>query len=232
MKDLVSKVTFGFIMAQLVPGAIALLSITYAVFLFMREPPGGVLSMLGSVVEFYSADGPRQVIFFVLAVASGMLIHGINWGVIGSLEGGSSPTTKTSVFDSFWHDWALGLQIAVGPIKLVGELFRFLCVKGIRSAGVRENVPRIQPTRIEHLALVQDFYLSFSQFYLHSSYAVGSLLVAVGLHVVVSGCTLRMLFIAAALYLLVGLLFVLGRIQLHSLFNAEEELAEVENRLP
>jgi hypothetical protein len=77
---------------------------------------------------------------------------------------------------------------------------------------------------MEAFNFVQDFYLHFAQFYAHTGYAllisfISLSILKIGIDLpIISGIWLMIL------YFLIGLFFVIGRIQLTTLFIAERAL--------
>lgn len=88
---------------------------------------------------------------------------------------------------------------------------------------MNENIPGISPDRMEQFNFLQDFYLHFGQFFAHMAYAL--------LFTTVCACMCLVgrwdgsrVGIAILLYFSTSVLFLLGRIQLGSLFWAEAAL--------
>jgi hypothetical protein len=223
VKDFFGKVTFGFIMAQLFPGAVAVLS---AFFLYMtvtsNQPDSLLISMRSIIISWSALSITAQLFLAGFCIGAGMLIHGIHWSVVGYYEN----KTGKAIFDSFWHKKRLIWQVLLGPPKIVGETsIMFWDVRDIRGAGVSENVPKIHKDLFPHFEFLQEFYLYFAQFFAHTAYALVISFLSVVSFIVANDFTLRRLVVGFAVYVACGVFFVLGRLQLRSLFAAEEELA-------
>ena len=223
MRDLISKVTFGFLMAQLFPGALLAFALTFLYFSVLPSRYGSVYQAVNTVMATWETGSLGRILVLLgVCTGLGMFIHGLHWAVVGRLE-----SRYGSVFDSYWHDLAIWKQVLLGPVKMIREVGDLLFREGdIRSAGVRENVPRVPADRFAHFQFLQDFYLHSAQFFLHTSYAMLACCGGIIAFSVMGGLTLRRAGIVLLLYVATGLFFVLGRVQLHSLFRAEDELAQ------
>jgi len=217
-------------MAQLMPGAVVF-HVVSIVFIWMPIEPITYYTSLLIPASYWLETSFRIGIFVLGSTASGMLIHGLHWSVLGALE-----SKYESIFDSFWHDSFIFVQILIGPIKIVGEWFIFLQSKKIRSLRIEENIPRVKPENLKAIELLHEFYLHFSQFYAHSSY---SLTVAsiIFLYLFIKSWILwgfiqsyDLLLFSLAIYLLAGFMFVIARAQLSSLFNAEMDIYEPQDK--
>jgi hypothetical protein len=159
-----------------------------------------------------------------------MTIHGLHWAVLGFLENHFADTSKTpaeprAIFKTFWHDWPIWSQVLIGPVKLTVEIGLFFVKgKGIEEAAIEENVPRIPRDLFQGFQFIEDFYLHFSQFYAHTSYALVVLFISLFCFSITNGFSDRRAVILSASYLFAGLFFVLGRIQLAALFVAENAM--------
>ncbi|MCK4809777.1 MAG: hypothetical protein KAS99_02425 [Candidatus Omnitrophica bacterium] len=227
MKDIFGKITFGFFMAQFVPGAICVLGIG---ILFIHSPEIGRLTLLAAFQEslnFWTLSTITKLIFLTLSIGAGMAIHGLHWAVLGFLETFNLKDDKKnkSISETFWHNWPIFLQVLVGPIKIILEVLAFFFLgKGIDSVSIEENVPDISKDKMGAFQFIEDFYLHFAQFYAHTSYAllialITSTIVCIKFNFVKCG-------IIILIYLFCGLFFIIGRIQLTALFKAENELKE------
>lgn len=149
-----------------------------------------------------------------------MAIHGLHWGVIGCLE-----AKYGSLADSYWHNCRILFHILFGPIKEILEIGEFLLYKGgIEELAVDENVTNIKQEKMEAFHFLQDFYLHFSQFYTHTSYALIVSFLCLLPFVIVFESTWNRILLLLLIYTISGFFFVIGRIQLTSLFTAENEL--------
>ena len=224
MKDFLGKTTFGFIMAQLFPGAVAMLGASFLYWQATHRLPD---SLLGSVQIAVASWGQLSTLAQIFLAAScvglGMLIHGLHWAVIGYYE---CRGDGKAVFDSFWHKRLLFLQVVGGPLKIIAETGLFFGIDDIRKATVSENSTSVNKDLFANFEFLQDFYLHPAQFFAHTAYALLIWVSAVIAFVASYGLTERRALILAAIYLFCGLFFVLGRLQLRSLFVNEEELVK------
>jgi hypothetical protein len=224
MKDFVSKLTFGFLMAQLVPGLITVYSLTFIYATYSGDALGTVVDAARAAVDLWSASVVRQLVFLALSVGAGMAIHGLHWAVLGHLE--SHYDRKVS--ETFWHDKRMIWQILLGPAKILREIFEFVFfANDVGRVAIEENVAEIDKDKMDAFQFIQDFYLHFAQFYAHTSYALVGAFVAVG----VSGFVLRLswgyFMLLLSIWIASGFFFIIGRIQLTSLFNAENSLKRI-----
>jgi MFS family permease len=229
MRDFVSKVTFGFLMAQFVPGAVLVYSIAFLVTALGADP-----SLSSSqVAEVALKALSERLGYFVtagLCVGAGMLLHGLNWAVLGFLESRREhlPPGRDSVVHAWYHDrLPIVLQVILGGLIALLEILCFLvCARRVEAAVIEENVPHIPSDKMDAFRFLQDFYLYFAQFFSHTSYALTTaaiLYLAYGitfsrLPVILGGLL--------AFWLSAGAFFVLGRIQFRTLFKAERELKD------
>jgi hypothetical protein len=229
MNDLVSKATFGFVMAQLFPGTIALFAISFSYSSWEPSQPAAVLAAATRVLVMWGGGSVAQQLFLVaLSIGAGMLIHGLHWAVLGTLEN----CNAASIFDVPFHGRRVVLQIAVAPIHAIKEIGCFLIVpKHIRYARMRENVPNIHKDLMPQFQWVQEFYLYSAQFFAHVSYALLIALFALVHFTFLHGVTGRRIVLIAIVYGLIGVMFTLGRVQFASMFGAETDLAERSERL-
>ena len=231
MKDLISKVTFGFLMAQLVPGAVAVFSLSFLWVTFTGAAPTAIVTAAQQVATVWTSSATGVIVFLAFSTGMGMAIHGLHWAVLGFLEEyyKDQETGKLRrVCDTFWHDKPVGIQILLSPVKIwieIGLLFwkgRRLC-----DIAVEENVCFIDKDNIDAFKWLEDFYLHFAQFYLHTSYAISFLCVSLFISVLFgrglewSGISLGIL---VGTWLASGFFFVIGRIQFATLFRAENSI--------
>jgi hypothetical protein len=229
MKDFVSKITFGFLMAQLFPGAVGAFAISYAYFALEPRQVNAVLGVAYTVIARWRDAGVAQQLFLVaFCVAIGMVIHGLHWAALGAME-----HRFGSVYRDRWHQRTIWKQVAGGPIRLLDEIrVLFFGTHDLRHASMDENVTRIDKDRMGQFEFLQEFYLSSGQFFMHTAYALTMTLTALVTFVVAYGLTWRRVVLLALLYLLIGIFFTLARVQLRSLFNAEEALADASKPAP
>lgn len=222
MKDFVSKATFGFLMAQLFPGAVAVLGVSFFYFQATTVEPDSLLGAVRLTVGNWGQLPTISQLFLVgSCVGAGMLIHGIHWSVIGFYE---CKDDRGSIFDSFWHDKPLVLQLLGGPIKIVVETASFLGIRHIRKATVEENAVKVDKDLFPNFEFLQEFYLYPAQFFAHTAYALLIWISAVVSFAAVNGLTMRRGWVLLLTYVLCGFFFILGRLQLRSLFSNEEDL--------
>jgi hypothetical protein len=117
------------------------------------------------------------------------------------------------------------MQILLSPIKISWEVLAFLfTARKIRDIAIAENVPAIDQNKMEAFNFLQDFYLNFSQFYAHTSYALVVAFIAVGIASPFLGFSWGLVVLLACIWVASGYFFVISRIQLACLFFAENEL--------
>ena len=221
MKDIFSKVTFGFLMAQLVPGMIAILSLSIVYVCYWKGVKYSLLEALVETSSIWFSTGLRQIAFGAFSTGAGMLIHGLQWATVGYLE-----NEHTSVLNLKWHNnKRLIIQVLIGPLMIVREILMLLFKADmIKKAALIENVQNIDKDKMEAFHFLQDFYLHFSQFYAHTSYALVVCCLSVLAFIIQAGFTIPRLVLLITIYVLCGLFFIIGRIQFQSLFQAEKEL--------
>lgn len=222
MKDVVSRIVSGFIMAQLFPGALLVFSLSILYFSLPPSNPASLYQVANSVVtSLESASVLRNLALFGFVTGAGMFIHGLHRAVVGAVVQRSG-----SPFRSGAYEGALWLQILIGPAVILREIFDLLFrTKGIRAASVSESIPPIEPALVAHVHRIQDLHLDLARFFLHTAYALIGTLGSLAGFILVAGFTWRRLSLLLVLYLLTGVLFMLGRVQLDSLLTAEQELS-------
>jgi len=216
-------------MAQFVPGAIVTFSLGFLYLGLTSTQANSVVTISKDVLASLDSPLSIQLIIIGLCIGSGMLIHGIHWAVLGFLETHAWVKGKKfkAVAATFWHDRPLILQFILGPIKICVEICLFLfCSTSIKKVAIEENVPKINKDKMDAFQFVQDFYLHFAQFYAHTSYALLLSFLSFLVFVLITSLSLQRIGLLAFLYLTSGLFFILGRIQLQSLFKAEVDIAK------
>lgn len=226
MKEIFSKFTFGFLMAQFFPGAVVVFSVG-CFFIIPPKETTSIVNFCKSMVEQWTSDIPKMVIFGFLSVGFGMSIHSLNWMVLAWLENRDG-SRKTRIYDYFYHKKRLVIQILIGPVIMVCEIIGLLFCKSIDILRMEENLPHIKPEKIPAFTFLQDFYLYFAQFYLHTSYALLFGIPIFLLCVQEYADCYRFCLLLVSGYCCVGYLFVAGRVQLLTLFKAECEMIEKE----
>lgn len=225
MNQFLSKFAFGFLMAQFFPGAIMIISLTeiYVVSTEYIIPDIQYLFLLSCYKWAYSEI--TIVVFILLSAGAGMLIHGINWAVLAWLENYDGNVETTSR-DIVWHRWRIGYQIIIAPFLMLIELLWLLSAPNIERLTMHENCPEIESAQMTNYAFLQEFYLYFGQFYAHSSYAILVGFICLFYAISKIGFNLFNIKILVLLYILSSLFYLIGRIQLGSLFRAERVLAK------
>lgn len=224
MKDFVSKLTFSFLMAQLFPGAVATFAVGFIYFTWDTPQPDSVLASAQNLLNTWgNATIPQQLFLVGLCIGAGMSIHGLHWTVLGAQEKHNGGAVYLAPF----HHKSLWQQVIGAPTRLVTEcVYLFFNVHDIRKASMDENVTNIDKDHIEQFNFLQEFYLAPGQFFMHMAYASMIVLFGAVSFMVAYGITWRRLVLVALAYLLIGVFFLLGRVQLRSLFRAEEELTK------
>jgi hypothetical protein len=233
MKDFISKATFGFLMAQFVPGAIAVYSIAYLYLALEGRLPNSCATIASAALELWGGSFTKQLVLIGLCTGAGMVIHGLHWSVLGFLEThygewkDDSTYKLKPVYETYWHNMRFVLQVFVGPVKIFCEIVQlFFLGRDIGSVAIEENVQNIDKEKMEAFQFAQDFYLHFAQFYAHTSYALLISFIALSTHTIVTGLSIKRIVLAALLYVFSGLFFLIGRIQLASLFKAEVQMTK------
>jgi hypothetical protein len=223
MKDILSKATFGFFMAQLFPGSLIIFSIAFVYLSSITASSAGILSMANQVLALWAnASITQQLLLLALCIGAGMFAHGLHWAVLGYLEKKNETFFKSSCWDC-----ALWLQVIVAPAKLIIETAElFLCAHYIKDITMTENAPNIHKNHMKQFEFIEDFYLYPAQFFCHTAYSLLAVMVAIAFFAARYGFTFRRCFLYLLVYLLCGIFATLGRIQLGSLFGAEEDLVQ------
>ena len=220
MKDLISKLTFGFLMAQLIPGAVAVCSVVFLYAAFTLDTDNTIKDIVYEALWQWRLTLLEKVLFAALCTGAGMLIHGLHWAVLGYMERYRDRTTREmkerEIYETFWHGFPIYLQILLGPIKIIIETLGFLFNnQTLHDVTTQENVPEIDKDKMEAFNFLQDFYLHFAQFYAHSSYALIISLFSMVIFICFFGPTIMRFFLLA-----------IGRIQLSTLFIAEHQMCD------
>lgn len=229
MKDFISKVTFGFLMAQLLPGAVVVFSVSCVVKVDSHCRTEAFLPVLKAVGEAWFTSTFTAIAFLFLATGTGMFLHGLNWAVLAWLENEGNIRGYSSLRDWPWHKWPLWLQLVASPFVMIYEVLHMvLLAPNIEKLTMEENAPEINDNRMGQFAYLQEFYLYFGQFYSHMAYAI---LISIPFW----RSALRTAQLQPSLVRLVGLVlyflssafFLLGRIQLGTMFKAERTLRKM-----
>lgn len=223
MKDLINRFAFGFIMAQLFPGALAVFAVGFAYFTLESYEPGGLIATADHVLSKWGKTDVPQTLFLIgLCIGFGMFIHGLQWATLGSLEHRSA---TGSIYVTRWYSQPLWKQILKGPARIVWEVGELLVLtRGIENTRMYESITEIGKDSMAQFDFLEEFYLATGQFFLHTAYALMLLIGSIATYMIAYGITWRRMAILGAVYLLTGLFFTLGRIQMNSLFEAEKML--------
>jgi hypothetical protein len=224
MKEFVAKVTFGFLMAQLFPGAAIVFMLCLAFWSPWIDQALDLRNFVGIVGEKLFASASAVVILIFLSVAVGMLVHGIHWLALGVLEGPDD--VKRPIRDLKRHRMPIFLQILFGPFLIMVELLQSLFAGKLEHVLVDENVCEIDPEGLPVFLFLQEFYLYFGQFYAHMAYAA---LISLACFVRICqtrGWTTANISTCAVLFVSCGIFYLLGRVTLSSLFRNERKLCK------
>ena len=220
MKDFISKVTFGFLMAQLLPGAVVVTAFTCMIGSSGLESGACLKQILDCIENHWFCSTFTILGFLFVSVAVGMLIHGLNWTVLGYIENRDGVDKPKAVRDTTFHQRPFLRQLVLAPFKMVHEIINVVFkTPNIEHLMMDENVSHLEAGLMQQFQFLEDFYLHFGQFYAHMAYAF---LVTLVLAVI---CLFRegnrgFLVLAGIFYVLTAVCFLLGRIQLGSLFKA------------
>ncbi len=225
-KEVFSKFTFGFLMAQLFPGIVAVSALSLAVKATRSgEAASDLWTFAGSAWEEMFAKPAWIPAYLFLAVGTGMLIHGLNWTVLAWLENHKNPDEPRPVRETFWHGRLVLFQLLLGPIKMVAEIAWLLVARGLKPLAMDENVPNVKPERMANFVFLQEFYLYFAQFYAHTAYALLFAMPCLTVTLFHAGWSWGSSFLLVVLYFATSLFFLVGRVQLNTLFKAERALS-------
>jgi len=224
MKDFISKLTFGFLMAQLFPGAVVVFAVRCAAADKHCHPGDTLWHTISQIGSSLFSNTFTTVVLGLLAIGVGMCIHGMNWAVLAWLEHVAERKHWKSVRgDLWWHKWPIWLQLLLSPVFMLVEILWLLSCARLMDLIMEENVSGISPDKMEQFNFLQDFYLNFGQFFAHMAYAL--------LFTTICACTCLIgrwdgsrVGLAILFYFSTSMLFLLGRIQLGSLFWAEAGL--------
>lgn len=228
MTDILSRLTFGFVMAQLVPGTIAAFSALCAYRSFAEDLEKSLPSIGNKALALWTGSFSQQLLVLSLCAGVGMLIHGLHWAVVGFLENRPRANGyEGAATGSFWHNWPLFIQVILGPIKLTVELAMLLFLgSSIAEVAIRENVENIPSEKMQAFEFLQGFYLHFAQFFAHAAYALTFTILCGIICVWQCGFSWPRAGFLACIWMGAGLYFVIGRIQMEALFRAESHLVD------
>jgi len=213
-------------MAQMLPGAVVVIAFTCMTVGNGLESYPCIKQMLDNIETFWFRSTFAIFAFLFVSVAVGMLIHGLNWTVLACIENRGGVKDPKAVRDTKYHKWSFWRQLLLSPCIMAYEiLVLVVTAKNIEQLTMDENISWIKSEHIQQFQFLEDFYLHFGQFYAHMAYALLTTLI---LAIV---CCFRkpsfgLFALVLGFYLLSGVFFLLGRIQLSSLFKAETTLRE------
>src|SRR4029077_16587213 len=140
MKDILTKATFGFFMAQLFPGSVIVFSIAFVYAVSQGSAPNSILATADRVLTLWNSDSvPQQLFLLALCIGAGMFVHGIHWTLLGYLE-----NKNKSIFNSYDCTLPFWLQVVIAPVKLILDTVElFLLARHIKSITLTENAPNV-----------------------------------------------------------------------------------------
>ncbi len=224
MEQFLARFTLSFLMAQLFPGAVAILSITCPIKARLLPASSSMSELFMTVGNYWFHSFRSTVIFLFLSGAMGLLIHGVGWTTMAWLENHDPHDNKKSIRTSFWHKLHLGIQIFIMPPKMLIELLWVLCAPNLDLLRMEENAASIRAEDKPAFDYLQDFYLYFAEFYVHTSYALLLSFLFLLCTWLIMGFTFSRLLLLALIYLGTSIFFLIGRIQFLTLFKAEHGL--------
>lgn len=235
MKDFLPTFTFNFLMAQLFPGSVAVLCFTCAYMTWSFGDTRKVMLptmmvLFSRVGELWFGTTRGVVLFLFLSAATGMFLHGLAWMVMGwqtqerDPAGMPVPNGSVALRELPFHQQPLWEQMLRAPSQMVWEIWSLFRAPALRWIVMEENVSEIEPDSMPNFTWLQDFYLHFGEFYVHMSYSLLIGFLPLVFTCAWLGLNLRRLVFILFLYFLMGLLFLMGRTQLASLFMNEATL--------
>ncbi|HNY77262.1 MAG: hypothetical protein RBS72_02630 [Sedimentisphaerales bacterium] len=230
MKDFISKVTFSFLMAQLVPGMVVVMAFTCIATSGGSEADVCLETMLTRIEGWWFASAFRTVAFLFMSCAVGMLIHALNWTVLAWVENRDGIDDPKPVRETRYHRLPLWTQLLIGPLVMAYEVLTLvLKAPNLARLTMGENLKCFKQDCEWRFQFLQEFYLHFGQFYAHTAYALLLTTVLCVVNILRRPCLINFTVTIIA-YLLTSVLFLFGRVQLGTLFRAETELAEHEHQ--
>jgi hypothetical protein len=220
MKEFLPTFTFGFLMAQLFPGATVVLSLSCGFVTFVNGVETGLLRLFAIVGDMWFGSLRNTIVFLFLSIASGVLLHGLDWMALGGMykDHGGGPRTFP------FHKWCIFDQIVTAPFNMIYELLVLVTREGLDEATVGENAAKIDPTLIPNLNYLQEFYLHFAQFFIHMAYALWISLIVLMLWMYQVGFSMPRMILLLLIYGILSVFFLMGRAQLAILFEGERAL--------
>ena len=218
MKDFLSKVTFGFLMAQFVPGVIVVLSISLLFSASDFIESGWMLEVISSACGWWLGSTAHILFFIMLSVGAGMMIHGIHWAVLAF-----HAKDRCNLKVCYFPEKPAWFHVIVGPPMIAAEMF-ILFFHDLTHLSTRENVGNVDKDKMQAFNFLQEFYLNFSQFYAHTSYALFASTILLIALIIGFNAYLEYWYLPLLLYIFTGVFYLLGRIQMLTLFASEREL--------
>lgn len=226
MKEFLSKFTYGFLMAQLLPGFIFLESILMNIIEYkdLTKTNFFLFSLCKRSMINITNSYNEMFLFFLASVFFGMLIHGIHWAILACLE---NQNGKRSARNYCWHKQRVIFQILYMPILMVWEIILLLKSKNIDILTMDENVPYFNPTYMSNYNFLSEFYLNFGQFFSHTAYSLlFSFPFLLNIYIKFSYTTRDIIIYLLIQYFIISIMIILGRVQLGTLFKAEIIIVE------
>jgi hypothetical protein len=222
MKEFLPTFTFGFLMAQLFPGATAVISLTCGFITATSGVQVSLMRLFSLSGDLWFSSVRNTTAFFFVSVGVGMFLHGLDWMTIASMEN----KYNAGIVSFPFHKWRLVVQFLTSPANVIYELGFLLSRENMESAIMEENAPKVAPASMPNFGYLQDFYLYFAQFFVHMSYALGLSLIVFVIVIYQMGFTKYRMFFLVLTYLILSAFFLMGRAQLYSLFKAENDLLD------
>ena len=173
MKDFISKVTFSFLMAQLVPGMVVVMAFTCIATSGGSEADVCLETMLTRIEGWWFASAFRTVAFLFMSCAVGMLIHALNWTVLAWVENRDGIDDPKPVRETRYHRLPLWTQLLIGPLVMAYEVLTLvLKAPNLARLTMGENLKCFKQDCEWRFQFLQEFYLHFGQFYAHTAYAL------------------------------------------------------------
>jgi hypothetical protein len=223
MKDIFTRLTFGFLMAQAFPGAIAAFALTFAHAAIEGElPKADLRTAVEYILDMWNHAALAQVLFLLgLCIGLGMFIHGVHWAILGMLE---KDTDERGIFMVEWHRLPVWRQFFLAPVRLVKEICMLFWQPHMENIAIKENVASIDEHWTKQHEFMQDFYLYPAQFFAHTAFSLALCFISVFIFIARYSFTWRRGVVLLLLYLALCSFFTLARAQLCSLFSAERTL--------
>ena len=153
-----------------------------------------------------------------------MLIHGLHWAAL-AYHGNAHIDVKVC----YQQDALAVFHVLLGPVMILGEIVALLGLN-VSQLRTRENVSGVGSSGMAAFNFLQEFYLHFSQFYAHTSYALFVCTVLSVFLVCRFGIWEEAWYVPIILWVGMGIFYLIGRIQMYTLFVSERELCSASGR--